>query len=132
MSNDDPKWEEASQQADKEFHLTIAAASGNAAVQFIIETLWTMRTELPAVREVHAAICHEEDATDRGAEHAEVLDALRNHDPAAARRAMQKHFRRLLGSMIDITEEQALEELRKKSSKDRQRFLDGAAHSHTT
>ena len=132
MSNDDPKWEEASQQADKEFHLTIAAASGNAAVQFIIETLWKMRTELPAVREVHAAICHEEDATDRGAEHAEVLDALRNHDPAAARRAMQKHFRRLLGSMIDITEEQALEELRKKSSTDRQRFLDGAAHSHTT
>lgn len=124
MSSDDPQWEEASQQADREFHLTIAAASGNAAVQFVIETLWKIRTELPAVREVHAAICHDEDATDRGAEHAEVLTALRNHDPSAARQAMQKHFSRLLGSMIDVTEEQALKELRKKTTESRQRYLD--------
>ena len=131
MASDDPQQEEASQRADKEFHLTIAAASGNAAVQFIIETLWKMRTELPAIREVHAAICHNETATERGAEHAGVLDALRKHDPAAARRTMQEHFRRLLGSMIDVTEEQALEELRKKSTEDRQRYLGGAARSRS-
>jgi len=130
MSSDDPQDEEASQQADQEFHLTIAAASGNAVVQYVVETLWKMRTELPNIREVHSAICHDEDAHDRGAEHEEVLIALRNRDPAAARRAMQKHFTRLLGSMIDVTEELALEEARKKSSESRQRYLNSVAHSH--
>jgi DNA-binding FadR family transcriptional regulator len=90
-----------------------------------------MRTELPAVKEVHEAICHDEDATDRGSEHAEVLTALRNHEPAAARQAMQQHFRRLLGSMIDITEELALEELRKKTTESRQRYLDSVADSRS-
>lgn len=128
MSSDDPQDEAASQQADREFHLTIAAASNNAAVQYIIETLWKMRTELPAVREVHAAVCAEEEAAQRGAEHADILNALRNHDPLAARSAMQNHFSRLLTSMIDVTEEQALEELRQKTSESRRRYLNDAAH----
>ena len=128
MSSDDPQDNEASQQADREFHLTIAAASGNAAVQFIVETLWKMRTELPAVREVHAAVCAEETGTDRSADHADVLAALRNRDALAARMAMQNHFTRLLTSMIDVTEEQALEELRKKATESRQRYLNNVAH----
>lgn len=132
MSSEDPQDEEASQQADQEFHLVIAAACGNAAVQYIIETLWKMRTELPAVREVHAAICANEDATDRGAEHAEVLNALRTRDPAAAREAMQEHFRCLLGSMIDVTEELALEELRRKTTESRQRYLNNVASGSST
>ena len=131
MSSDDPQDEEASQQADREFHLAIAAACGNAAVRYVVETLWKMRTELPAVREVHAAICHDEDATKRGAEHAEVLEALRNRDSSAARQAMKDHFMRLLTSMIDVTEEQALQELRKKTTESRQRFLNNATHDHS-
>ena len=128
MSSEDPNDDEASQAADREFHLTIAAASGNAAVQYIVETLWKMRTELHPVREVHAAVCASETGEDRGAEHSEVLEALRKHDGPAARMAMQKHFTRLLTSMIDVTEEQALEELRKKSTESRQRYLNNAAH----
>lgn len=126
MSNDDPRGEEAAQQADHDFHLTIAASSGNAAVQYIVETLWKIRTELPAVRETHAAICEIEDATRRHSEHAAVLQALRNRDASGARLAMQEHFRCLLESMIDVTEEQALNELRKKSTESRQRFLNSA------
>ena len=123
MVDEEPDDETSSVDADREFHLTIAAASGNAAVQYIVETLWKLRTELPAVREVHAAICQDETGEDRGAEHAEVLKALRNRDPAAARQAMQTHFKRLLTSMIDITEEQALEELRKQTTESRRRYL---------
>ena len=131
MVHEDPNDETSSVDADREFHLTIAAASGNAAVQYIVETLWKLRTELPAVREVHAAICQDETGEDRGAEHAEVLKALQNRDPSAARLAMQKHFKRLLTSMIDITEEQALEELRKKTTESRQRYLKGAPLDRT-
>lgn len=131
MSSEDPQDEEASTLADREFHLTIAAASGNAAVQYIVEILWKMRTELHPVKEIHAAVCAAEDARDRGAEHAEVLDALRKHDGPAARMAMQKHFTRLLTSMIDVTEERALEELRKKAAESRQRYLNNLAHRRT-
>lgn len=127
MSTGDPRDEEAAQQADREFHLAIAAASGNTAVKYIVETLWKIRTELPEVKEVHAAICAIEDADERYAEHADVLKALRDRDPAAARRAMQEHFRGLLGSMIDVTEEQALEKLRKQTSESRQRYLKSIA-----
>lgn len=132
MSSNDPRDEEASQQADQQFHLAIAAASGNEAVKYIVEILWKMRTGIPAVREVHAAICREEDAAKRGAEHAEVLSALRNHDPSEARLAMRAHFGRLIESMIDTTEERALEELRKKVSENRRRYLGSSVASRTT
>ena len=126
MSSTDPADEEDSQSADREFHLEIATASGNAAVQYVIETLWKMRTQIPAIRQVHADICAEEDAGDRGSEHAEILKALKDRDPDAARSAMQDHFRRLLGSMIDVTEEQALQELRNQASQSRERYLKSA------
>ena len=128
MARDDPQGEEAAHDADRQFHLAIAGASGNAAVQYIVETLWKMRDELPAVSEVHAAVCAEETGADRGEEHAEVLTALRDRNSTGARAAMQNHFTRLLASMIDVTEEQALEELRKKSMESRRRFLNSVAN----
>lgn len=123
MSNPDAQGGELALQADREFHLTIAASSGNEAVKYVIESLWKIRTELPEVKEVHAAICATEEVADVYDEHAKVLDALRKRDSAAARKAMQAHFRSLLESLIDVTEEQAREELRKKSTESRQRFL---------
>ncbi|MEO0424235.1 MAG: FadR/GntR family transcriptional regulator [Pseudomonadota bacterium] len=123
MSSTDPADDEDSQQADREFHLTIAESSGNAAVRYVVETLWKLRTELPAVRDVHAAICAKEDAGDRGTEHADIIGALKNRDPSAARDAMQRHFRHLLESMIDVTEEQAMAELRQRATQSRERYL---------
>tara|TARA_R110002049_G_scaffold302625_3_gene495837 strand:- start:8760 stop:9137 length:378 start_codon:yes stop_codon:yes gene_type:complete len=119
------------QDADREFHLTIAEASGNAAVKHVVESLWQIRTEVPAVQEVHSAICAVEKASDRHLEHADVLNALRERDPAAARQAMQAHFRGLLVSMIDVTEEKAIEDLKKKTTESRQRYLTSIAHSRS-
>ena len=110
------------QLADREFHRTIASASGNAAVRYVVETLWRVRMESKQVRQVYDAVCHD-DAEEREAEHRKILDALRARDPAAARNAMREHFRRLIKSMLDVTEEQALEELRRKANESRERFL---------
>jgi len=131
MSSNDPADAEASQQADRNFHLAIAKASGNSAVQYVVETLWKIRNEVPAIREVHAAICSVEDSEARHTEHADVLEALSNRDPSAARSAMRQHFRGLLESMINVTEEQELEELRKKATESRQRYLESIAHRHS-
>jgi DNA-binding FadR family transcriptional regulator len=129
MSRDENKPGEASAEADKEFHLTIAAASENRAVQYIIETLWDLRNRVPAIREVHHSICARDDQLTR--EHADVVMALRQRDPAAARKAMREHFRGLLGSMIDVTEEKAIEELRKKTTESRERYLNIVSQGRT-
>ena len=85
--------------------------------------LWKLRSDLRPIRDVHAAICAKEDAGDRGTEHADILNALKARDSAAARNAMQRHFQRLLKSMIDITEEQAVQELRQQATQSRERYL---------
>jgi hypothetical protein len=39
---------------------------------------------------------------------------------------MRAHFTRLLESMLDVTEERALEELRRQSTRSRERYLKSA------
>ncbi|MEM9386919.1 MAG: FCD domain-containing protein [Pseudomonadota bacterium] len=125
MSQSNAKGGDASLAADREFHLAIAAACGNAAVQDAIERLWRMRTELPNVLEAHAVVCSEDLAQERGKEHDRILAALRKRDPSEARSAMQDHFSRLLASIIDASEAHAVEALRVEAAARRQRFLQG-------
>ncbi|MDE0660793.1 MAG: FadR/GntR family transcriptional regulator [Gammaproteobacteria bacterium] len=121
MTSQDPE-DEAAERADRDFHLAIATATGNSAASHIVELLWRMRTELPDVKEVYDAVCHE-DASARGLEHAEIFDALKARDPGEARLAMRRHFTRLLESMLSVTEQQALQEIRRRADESRQRFL---------
>jgi DNA-binding FadR family transcriptional regulator len=122
MSSDDSNDMERSNQADREFHLTIASASGNKAILHVIETLWRMRTELPQVRATHEAVCCN-DAQSRTEEHAQIVRALRKRDSQEARLAMRAHFNRLLEAMLDATEQRELSELRRKAEESRARFL---------
>ncbi|MEL6102221.1 MAG: FadR/GntR family transcriptional regulator [Pseudomonadota bacterium] len=108
--------------ADREFHLQIAQATGNAANVFFLQNLWRMRTEIDSVRKVYAAVCFD-DTSHRVNEHSEILDALAAHDPQAAREAMQGHFKRLLEALLDASERQAIEEARQRSSANRERYL---------
>ena len=112
-------------EADRDFHLTIAAASGNNVIHYVVETFWKMRTEIESVKQVYQSVCSE-DPTVRGDEHADIVEALRNRDANAARQAMRQHFTRMLESMLDVTHERALEELHKKSTESRERFLRSA------
>lgn len=125
MSSEDPENSGAGEVADRKFHLTIAAAAGNSVLYYIVEQLWKMRVELAPVRKVYDSVCSE-DASVRGEEHREILDALYSHDPAQARLAMRKHFTRLLESMLDVTERKALRDVRRKASESRERFLKSA------
>ncbi len=117
--------DETADLADRDFHMTIAAASGNGVVRQVIESLWRMRLEREPIKAVYRAVCSH-DVAKRGEEHAEILDALKARDANAARLAMRKHFRRLIESMVDVAEEQALEEVKKKVAETRQRYLKGA------
>ena len=118
--------EEEADLADRDFHLTIARASENSVVLRIVESLWKTRMEQPSIRQAYHEVCSR-NLTRRGEEHAEVLAALRAHDAGASRLAMRRHFRRLIESMLDVTEERALQEVRKKAAESRVRYLKGAA-----
>ncbi|WP_230279962.1 FadR/GntR family transcriptional regulator [Croceicoccus sp. Ery15] len=113
--------EKISNEADEKFHLTIAKASNNAAILHTIQTLWRMREDIPDVKATYESVCVH-DADTRTEEHRAVFDALKNRDAVAARAAMREHFHRLLQAMLDATEQQALEELRKRASESRERF----------
>jgi GntR family transcriptional regulator, hexuronate regulon transcriptional repressor len=109
-------------EADREFHMTIASASGNAAITYVIKSLWRLRTDVPEVRAMHESICHNDGAA-RMEEHAEIVRALRSRDPAAARAAMRGHFNRLIEVMLNANEEREIEELRSRAAASRARFL---------
>lgn len=119
---DESASEEQINAIDRDFHLTIAAASSNKAIIHVIESLWRMRMELPDVKSSHSMVCRK-DANARQAEHADVVAALRNRDAAGARAAMRQHFNRLLESMLNETEERAMVELRRQSAESRERYL---------
>ncbi|MGV1681553.1 FadR/GntR family transcriptional regulator [Sphingopyxis sp. NJF-3] len=121
MANEDASEDEISA-IDREFHMTIAAASNNKAIIHVIESLWRMRMELPEVRTSHSMICRK-DGEARQAEHAGVVEALRKRDAGGARLAMRRHFNRLLESMLDETEERAMVELRQRAAESRERYL---------
>ncbi|MEO1404914.1 MAG: FadR/GntR family transcriptional regulator [Pseudomonadota bacterium] len=112
-------------EADRVFHMTIAKASGNTANYFIMENLWRMRVELPDVREMYAAVC-EEDSYSRVDEHAAILDALKERNPDKARKAMRAHFSRLIENLLVASEQHAIEEARRRSHANREKYLKSA------
>jgi DNA-binding FadR family transcriptional regulator len=61
---------------DRRFHLAIARLSGNPVVEFFVQQIWRMRSELPRVTEVYARVCHDDGAS-RADEHMAIFEALR-------------------------------------------------------
>ncbi|HVJ39283.1 MAG TPA: FadR/GntR family transcriptional regulator [Stenotrophomonas sp.] len=121
MSAPDASDEEANE-SDRRFHLAIARICGNPVVEYCIQQIWRMRNELPRVKQAYARVCHN-DGDSRTDEHAAIVNALRARDPAGARAAMRGHFQRLFESMLAATETAALEEIRRRTEEDRERFL---------
>lgn len=110
------------EEADRLFHLTIAKATNNAAIIYTIENMWKMRTEAIQVQHVYESVC-ERDTNYREAEHRAILDALKARDSSGARIAMRAHFTRMLEALLQASEERAHEEVRRKASESRSRFL---------
>jgi len=110
------------EEADRLFHLTIAKATNNAAIIFTIESLWKMRSEAMQVQMIYESVCHSDvDLLER--EHREILDALKRRDSSAARKTMRAHFTRMIATLLKASEERAYQEVKRKASESRSRFL---------
>lgn len=77
---------------DREFHFTLAEASGNSALQLAMQALWTPRVQ-PLYRCLEDHF-HNEQVWQRAIiEHREILEAIKRGDAKAARQAMHRHMK---------------------------------------
>lgn len=107
--------------ADRTFHHLIAEATRNKMILLISDQLWHVRNHAPRVHRAYVAIC-EQDGEKRVEEHREIYDALVARDAEAARKAMHLHFSRILNKLIEASEAEKLEAIRRQSEEARKRF----------
>jgi DNA-binding FadR family transcriptional regulator len=93
--------------ADRDFHVTLAAATGNAAIRGVVEFLWNLRNKSPLCVEIF------ERAEKRGIdpvaeEHRAITNALKARDATAARNAMQSHLRGVIRDLLNFTESEVM------------------------
>ena len=82
------------EEADRDFHLGIAKATGNGSLELVVEGLWDQRAELWGRMQRHF---HTEDlARQTIHDHAAILAALVAKDAAGARGAMHRHLARVV------------------------------------
>ena len=98
----------AALEADKQFHLAIAKATGNSVVVSVVEMLWTIREQSPLCVHMFAK-ARREGVTPRVNEHQLIVDALAAHDPQAARDTMRSHLRRVTDDLLEATRHDMIE-----------------------
>ncbi len=106
---------------DRKFHSVIAEATNNKLLQSIITLLWDTQERLGHIQKAHQSVCNS-DPQVRLDEHRAIIDALKSKDTQAARLAMRKHFARSIDVLHQATEQEAVEEVRRRLSVTKQRF----------
>jgi len=83
----------SNEQADRNFHLAIARASGNTALVGLVDYLWRQRSSLWHRLKEHYRT--EELRKTTLVDHRAIYDAIAGSDPTAARNAMRAHLQRV-------------------------------------
>jgi len=81
------------EQADRNFHISIANATGNSALVGVMNHLWDQRGHMWHKLKEHFRT--EELRKETLGDHRAILQAIASHDPAAARKAMRVHLGRV-------------------------------------
>lgn len=106
-----PPESDAAFQADRDFHLGIADATGNSVVRTVVELLWDIRHRSPMCAHMFGK-AWKSGYTTRVDEHQRIVDALESRDPEAARIEMTSHLRRVTADLLDATEMEMVEDAR--------------------
>lgn len=110
-----------SEDADKRFHMLIAASTQNSAMIAAVELLWEARERSPQTK-LMGEKAHAAGVIPRIDEHAAIVSALRARSPEDARDAMRRHLTRVLNSLLAATEVQEMEEARARIAATRDRY----------
>jgi DNA-binding FadR family transcriptional regulator len=109
------------EEADRRFHLVIAEATQNSVIRETVASLWDARARSPQYqllsRKALAA-----GVAPRLDEHRDIMTALRERRPEAARAAMRQHLARVLESLLAATEVEEVERARAKVAEARAKY----------
>ena len=83
----------SNEQADRNFHLAIARATGNTALVGVVETLWNQRGSMWHKLKEHFQT--EDLRQNTLNDHRNIVSAIAAHDAAGARQAMRAHLERV-------------------------------------
>jgi len=109
------------ERADRGFHLTLARSTRNEAIVSVVQSLWDMRYRSPLCI-YFFSLAREMGIQPPEDDHRRILEALRKHDPDAAREAMRAHLTRVTDSLFRATEHDAQERARLKVDERRHDF----------
>lgn len=110
-----------SEDADRRFHVLIAAATQNSPMVDAVEALWDARARSPQYK-LLSDKAHAAGVIPRIDEHSLVVEALRTRDPERARAAMRGHLTRVLESIMEATEVHEMEQARARVAQQRRRY----------
>lgn len=94
--------------ADRNFHVKIAEATRNAALVFVVETLWDLRYKAILTREIFKRARTKGISSFVG-DHKAIVDALQARDSNAAKVAMQTHLTNVMEELLVATELEVVE-----------------------
>jgi DNA-binding FadR family transcriptional regulator len=80
--------------ADRDFHLRLAKATGNGSLELVVEGLWNQRAELWGRMQQHFHTTDLAQQTIR--DHAAIMRAVASGDAPSARAAMHRHLSRVI------------------------------------
>lgn len=107
--------------ADRDFHMLIARATRNSAIVSIIDDLWNLRDHSELTRNMYSTV--RQTGVKPGIdEHWAIHAALKAGDAASARKAMRTHLTRVIDTMFQATEIEAVEKIKQRVSEDRKRY----------
>lgn len=113
-----------SEDADRRFHVTIAKATENSAMVYVVESLWDVRSQsLQTVKFLEKN--RAQGIKPRIEEHSRIVDALRRRDPEGARKAMRDHLNGVAEMILEATEEEVVERAKAQVAETRQRYVFG-------
>jgi GntR family transcriptional repressor for pyruvate dehydrogenase complex len=107
--------------ADRQFHVAIAESTGNSALAAVIDDLWRRRETSQMIVSTMQKVRSKgfKPVVD---DHRRILAALRKHNPAAARAAMQDHLTRVIEQLLKATESDAIEKVQTELAARRTRY----------
>lgn len=112
------------QAAVTDFHMTLARATRNAAIEQSVRDLWEMRSRSAACRQMleHARRQNYRHSVEQ---HVQILAALKAHDAHAARAAVRMHLEGSINHVLMAIEERAVAEARARVAEIRSRYFSG-------
>ena len=100
-----------SEKADREFHLYLARITDNGALIDTIAHLWDLRATSRLASTIMTR-AQGGGADARRDEHTDILQAVKERNPAKARQSMREHLEKVRDYVLDATETAELENLK--------------------